>query len=277
MPENDARRPGRSPRALYGGDQETRIRQELVLGIGGLRALELLRLRPTVRHINEGHAAFAGLEKIRLLVSLGGLTYPEARERAAATNVFTTHTPVPAGIDRFPPELVEKYLAPYVSGAGARLSTSSCSSGRRSPANPGEPFSMAVLALRLSGHANAVSQLHARVSRRLWLGLLPELADEDIRIRAITNGVHRPTWTDPEVAKLSARRETRTSWTAPRSGACTSGSGRGSWTSRAGISRTCESEQGASPEEIEEARGCSTRAALTIGFAAASRPTSGRA
>ncbi|HKA36276.1 MAG TPA: alpha-glucan family phosphorylase [Thermoanaerobaculia bacterium] len=186
---------------LYGGDQETRIRQEIVLGIGGLRALELLRLRPTIRHINEGHAAFVGLEKIRLLVTLGGLTYPEARDRAAATNVFTTHTPVPAGIDHFPPALVEKYLSSYVSGAGLSWGEF-LKLGQDGPPNPFQPFSMAVLALRLCGHVNAVSQLHAKVSRRLWLGLLPELADEDIRIQAITNGVHRVTWTDPEIAKL---------------------------------------------------------------------------
>jgi starch phosphorylase len=186
---------------LYGGDQETRIQQEMVLGIGGLRALELLQFRPTIRHINEGHAAFVGLEKIRLLVTRGGYTFAAAREKAASGNVFTTHTPVPAGIDYFPPDLVEKHVASYVEAAGLsweeflRL-------GQEGPGNPGQPFSMAVLALRLCGHANAVSQLHAKVSRRLWLGLLPELADEDIRIQAVTNGVHRATWTDPEIAKL---------------------------------------------------------------------------
>ncbi len=187
---------------LYGGDQETRIRQEIVLGIGGLRALGALGWRATICHLNEGHAAFVGLERMRQLVSEEGLSFAEARERAASGNVFTTHTPVPAGIDRFPPELVEKYLARFVSDAGIawedflRL-------GQERPGNSEEPFSMAVLALRLSGHANAVSRLHARVSRRLWLGLLPELADEDVRIRAITNGVHRATWTDPEIAALS--------------------------------------------------------------------------
>jgi glycogen phosphorylase len=186
---------------LYGGDQETRIRQELVLGIGGLRALELLGFRPTIRHINEGHAAFVGLEKIRLLVSRGGYTFSAAREKAAAGNVFTTHTPVAAGIDHFPPELVEKYMAPYVAEAGLSWDEF-LSLGQEGPPNPTQPFSMAVLALRLCGHANAVSQLHAKVSRRLWLGLLPELADEDIRIQAITNGVHRGTWTDPEIVKL---------------------------------------------------------------------------
>jgi len=188
--------------SLYGGDSETRIRQEIVLGIGGLRALEAMGWRPTIRHLNEGHAAFVGLEQIRQLVAEEGLSFAQARDVAAAGNVFTTHTPVPAGIDRFSPALLERYLGGYVAGAGLdydeflRL-------GQEAPGKPDEPFSMAVLALRLSGHANAVSRLHARVSRRLWLGLLPELADEDVRIRAITNGVHRATWTDPRVAALS--------------------------------------------------------------------------
>jgi starch phosphorylase len=189
---------------LYGGDHETRIRQELVLGIGGLRALDRLDLRPTIRHINEGHAAFVGLEKIRQLVAEEKLSFAEARERAAAGNVFTTHTPVPAGIDRFATDLVERYLAPYIPATG--LTTDEfLRFGQESNGGGGgvnEPFSMAVLALRLCGHANAVSQLHARVSRRLWLGLLPELADEDVKIRAITNGVHRATWTDRRLTAL---------------------------------------------------------------------------
>jgi len=250
---------------LYGGDQETRIRQELVLGIGGLRALELLGMRPTIRHINEGHAAFVGLEKIRLLVTLGGLTFLEARERAAATNVFTTHTPVPAGIDRFPPELVEKYLSSYVAGAG--LSWEEFRNlGQDGPPNPSQPFSMAVLALRLCGHVNGVSQLHARVSRRLWLALLPELADEDIRIRAVTNGVHRVTWTDPEVAKLPIVNDPDTVDRAAF------------WRVHEGLKarlvdlarrRLVEArrEQGASPVEIEEASHMLDPGALTIGFA----------
>lgn len=200
IPENVPEDRGITAR-LYGGDQDTRIRQEMVLGIGGLRALELLQFRPTIRHINEGHAAFVGLEKIRLLVTRGGYTFAAAREKAAGGNVFTTHTPVPAGIDYFPPELVEKYMASYVVAAGLSWEEF-LKLGQEGPGNPGQPFSMAVLALRLCGHANAVSQLHAKVSRRLWLGLLPELADEDIRIQAITNGVHRATWTDPEVARL---------------------------------------------------------------------------
>jgi len=187
---------------LYGGDQETRIRQEIVLGIGGLRALEAMRWRPVIRHLNEGHAAFVGIERIRQLVSEEGLSFAEARERSAAGNVFTTHTPVPAGIDRFAPELIERHLGAYLRAAGIDLGDF-LKLGQEAPGKAEEPFSMAVLALRLSGHANAVSRLHARVSRRLWLGLLPELADEDVKIRAITNGVHRATWTDPEIASLS--------------------------------------------------------------------------
>ncbi len=146
---------------LYGGDQETRIRQEIVLGIGGLRALERMQWRPTIRHLNEGHAAFVVLERIRQIVAEEGLSFAEARERAAAGNVFTTHTPVPAGIDRFLPELLEKYLKGSVAGAGLQFDDF-LKLGQEVPGKPDEPFSMAVLALRLSGHANAVSRLHAQ-------------------------------------------------------------------------------------------------------------------
>ncbi|HEY3170973.1 MAG TPA: alpha-glucan family phosphorylase [Thermoanaerobaculia bacterium] len=186
---------------LYAGDQEMRIRQEIVLGMGGLRALKRLGLIPSIRHINEGHAAFAVLEKIRELVSEEGMSLSEARESASAGNVFTTHTPVPAGIDRFPLPLIEKYLSGVARDCGITVEEL-MRLGREVPEREGEPFSMAILALRHSSHANAVSQLHARVSRRLWMELLPELADVDVRIRSITNGVHRATWTDPEIAML---------------------------------------------------------------------------
>ncbi len=263
VPENEA--PDREITArLYGGDLETRIRQEMVLGIGGLRALELLQFHPTIRHINEGHAAFVGLETIRLLVSQGD-TFAEARERAAVGNVFTTHTPVPAGIDHFAPDLVEKYLAEYVAGAG--LSWEEFRKlGQDGPPNPLQPFSMAVLALRLCGHANAVSQLHAKVSRRLWLGLLPELADEDIHIRAVTNGVHRATWTDPEIATLPLLDDVGTVDPAAfwrvheRLKARLIASAR----RRLAQSRL---ERGAPQEEVDEASRALDPAALTIGFA----------
>jgi glycogen phosphorylase len=200
LPENDPQDRAITAR-LYSGDQEMRIRQEITLGIGGLRALKRLGLNPSIRHINEGHAAFAVLEKIRELVVDEGFSIAEAREVAAAGNVFTTHTPVPAGMDRFALPLIEKYLSGFARDCGMSVEEL-MRLGREVPEREGEPFSMAVLALRHSGHANAVSQLHARVSRRLWMELLPELADVDVRIRSITNGVHRATWTDPEIAML---------------------------------------------------------------------------
>jgi len=159
LPENDADDREITAR-LYGGDQNMRIRQEIVLGIGGLRALEALGLRPTIRHLNEGHAAFVGLERIRQMVAEEGLSFSDARERAAAGTVFTTHTPVPAGIDRFSPTLIERYLGGFVRGAGLEFDDF-LRLGQEAPGKPDEPFSMAVLALRLSGHANAVSRLHA--------------------------------------------------------------------------------------------------------------------
>ena len=186
---------------LYAGDQEMRIRQEVTLGIGGLRALRRLGVSAAIRHINEGHAAFVVLERIRELVSAEGLSLAEARDAASAGTVFTTHTPVPAGIDRFPMPLVERYLAGVARDCGVSVEEI-MKLGREVPDREGEPFSMAVLALRHAAFANGVSQLHARVSRRLWLELLPELADVDVRIASITNGVHRATWTDPEIAML---------------------------------------------------------------------------
>ncbi|MDQ5857668.1 MAG: alpha-glucan family phosphorylase [Acidobacteriota bacterium] len=186
---------------LYSGDQEMRIRQEVTLGIGGLRALKSLGISPTIRHINEGHAAFVVLERIRELVSGEGLSLAEARDAASHGTVFTTHTPVPAGIDRFPLPLVERYLSGVARDCGVSVEEL-MKLGREVPDREGEPFSMAVLALRHASFANGVSQLHAKVSRRLWLDLLPELADVDVRIASITNGVHRATWTDPEIAML---------------------------------------------------------------------------
>ena len=250
---------------LYSGDQETRIRQEITLGIGGMKALRRLGQAPSIRHINEGHAAFAVLEKIRQLVAEEGYTLSEAREVAAAGNVFTTHTPVPAGIDRFPLPLIEKYLSGVARDCGITIEEL-MRLGREVPERAGEPFSMAVLALRHSAFANAVSQLHAKVSRRLWLELLPELADVDVRIRSITNGVHRATWTDPEIAMLrvseNADSETRAElWRAHER-------------LRERLVTFCRErlaaakrEAGASDDEVEAAGRVLDPGALTIGFA----------
>ncbi len=186
---------------LYGGDQDTRIRQELLLGVGGIRALEALGIQPTVCHINEGHSAFLALERIRRVMEREGVGFAVAREMVAASSVFTTHTPVPAGIDVFTPELMERYFAPYA--AQLHLSREEfLGLGRRNPADKNEPFSMAVLALRLSSATNAVSALHGRVSRRMWSGMWPEVPMDDLPITSITNGVHVRGWLSRDMAEL---------------------------------------------------------------------------
>ena len=197
LPENEP--PDREvTQRLYGGGHEMRLQQEIVLGIGGSRALEKVGFEATIRHINEGHAAFVSLEKIRHLVQEEHLSFAEAREVAATGNVFTTHTPVPAGIDVFTPELLWKYFGGYVNDLGITFDEF-FDLGREVGDQRRELFSMAVLAMRLSTHQNAVSRLHAQVSRRLWRGVTPDLPLAEVPIRAITNGVHPATWTAPEI------------------------------------------------------------------------------
>lgn len=186
---------------LYGGDVEMRIRQEILLGIGGVRALHQLEKAPTVCHMNEGHSAFMGLERIRLLMEQLGLNFHEAREAVAASNVFTTHTPVPAGIDIFPPELMARYFADYARSLGLAWEEFLSLGQER----PGQGFSMAVLALRLSRYNNGVSRLHARVARRMWQGLWPGVPQEEIPIAGTTNGVHFSTWVSHDMALLFDR------------------------------------------------------------------------
>jgi starch phosphorylase len=189
---------------LYGGDQDMRIRQEILLGIGGIRALRLLGIEPGVCHMNEGHAAFLALERIRILMEENRLRFSEAREAVWAGNVFTTHTPVEAGIDHFPPELLEKYLGRYYRGLGLS-SEEFLNLGRHNPRNPHEAFCMAVLALKLADHANGVSQLHGEVSRKMWSDLWPELPEEHLPLTSITNGVHIRTWLSGEMTRLLVR------------------------------------------------------------------------
>lgn len=189
---------------LYGGDQEMRIRQEILVGIGGIRALRRLGIDPEICHINEGHAAFLSLERIRLLMEERKLKFPEARELVTAGNVFTTHTPVQAGIDHFQPELVEKYLGHYCRALGLSAEEF-LGLGRQDPKNHHETFCMAVLALRLAGRRNGVSRLHGEVSRAMWRDLWPELPEEHIPITSITNGVHTRTWLSNEMAGLLIR------------------------------------------------------------------------
>jgi starch phosphorylase len=184
---------------LYGGGSEMRIKQEIVLGIGGVRALEAVNEKPTVYHMNEGHSAFLALERIRtLLEKTGTLSFDEARQAVMATNVFTTHTPVPAGIDMFPPELVMKYFRNYY--PSLKLDEDGfLALGREDVTNKRQGFSMAVLAIRLADSVNGVSWLHGDVSRKMWHNIWPGVPDEEVPIRHITNGVHIRSWLAPDI------------------------------------------------------------------------------
>jgi glycogen phosphorylase len=186
---------------LYGGDMRIRIRQEMLLGVGGLRALKALGVSPGVLHLNEGHSAFAVLEAIRMRMEDEGIGFDVAVPRVSREVVFTTHTPVPAGHDRFSPALVEEHAGPLREALG--LSQDSLLGlGRENPTNPDELFCMTVLALRLSRRANAVSALHGEVSRAMWTGLYREKVEDDVPIGHITNGVHVPSWLAPQMFRL---------------------------------------------------------------------------
>ena len=186
---------------LYGGDTVTRIRQELVLGVGGLRALKALGLEPTVFHMNEGHSAFLALERIRNLMQDHKLNFDEALEAARCNNVFTTHTPVPAGIDMFDPGLVYEYLHSYCESHGISFERF-LALGQGGTDEQGDRFSMAVLALKTSAYRNAVSRLHAEVSQAMFSKLWPDLPVHEVPITPITNGVHLPTWLNGDLAQL---------------------------------------------------------------------------
>jgi starch phosphorylase len=189
---------------LYGGDNRVRIRQELLLGVGGIRALRSLNIHPGVLHLNEGHSAFAGLEMIRVRMNAEGIGFEEAMRRVSTQTVFTTHTPVPAGHDRFSPEQIEEHLGPLREAMG--LSHESLMGlGRVNPHNPSEDFCMTVLALKNSRRANAVSSLHGGVSRTMWTGLYPDRPEEEVPIGHITNGIHVHTWLAPQMRLLFDR------------------------------------------------------------------------
>ncbi|PTN38750.1 alpha-glucan family phosphorylase [Desulfonatronum sp. SC1] len=189
---------------LYGGDLEMRIWQEILLGIGGIKALNTLGLTPRVIHMNEGHSAFAGLERIRVFMAEYGLSFEAAMELTASTSVFTTHTPVPAGNDRFPAELMQRYFDGYARSLGLAFKVL-LALGREDPRNDGEWFCMTVLALRLSRFNNGVSELHGHVSRRMWQKVWPQYPVEDIPIGTVTNGVHIASWVARDIAMLFER------------------------------------------------------------------------
>ncbi|MCH7728804.1 MAG: alpha-glucan family phosphorylase [Planctomycetes bacterium] len=189
---------------LYGGDERTRIRQELVLGIGGVKALQALGITPGVYHLNEGHSAFGPLEVIRGRMHDDGLHFDDALREVAQHTVFTTHTPVPAGHDRFECSMVEEHLGPLRDHLGISYEQL-MGLGRVEPQNEHETFCMTVLGLKLSRRANAVSQLHGHVSRRMWAHLWPWRVEEEIPIGHITNGVHVPSWLAHQMLHLYDR------------------------------------------------------------------------
>ena len=266
---------------LYGGGSELRLKQELLLGIGGWRLLRALGLQPEICHLNEGHAAFAVLERARNFMEETGQPFEAALAVTRAGNLFTTHTAVAAGFDRFAPALIEQYLGGYAEKKLGIALEDLLALGRQNPADSSEPFNMAYLAIRGSGAANGVSRLHGKVSRHLFLPLFPHWPEDEIPIGHVTNGVHMPTWDSAAADDL---------WT----GCC----GKDRWLgttetldqdigqvsdgrlwqfrteaskslveyARARLSRELAAG-GASPEEAEDARHLFDPNALTLGFA----------
>ncbi len=191
-------------RVLYDPDRETRIRQEIVLGIGGVRALKALGITPDLYHVNEGHSAFLTIERLMDLMNGSQLTFDQARELIWATTVFTTHTPVPAGNERFSRDLILKYMKDYVENNHISLKKFWLL-GQDDPESDSGTFSMTVLALHFAAFCNGVSKLHGEVSRTMWQSLFPELPTDEIPIKHITNGVHAPTWLSTHMRNLFLR------------------------------------------------------------------------
>ena len=190
---------------LYGGDNETRIQQEILLGIGGLRALKALDKEPHVCHMNEGHSAFLSVERVRdFMEKQQGLTFAEAREATRCGNVFTTHTPVPAGIDEFDPGLIEHYLSVFYSKLNVSTPDFLKLGGVHLPQTKGK-FNMAIFAINMANGYNGVSRLHGRVARHMWSYLWPEVPEQEVPIGYITNGVHVRTWLSSDMSELFCR------------------------------------------------------------------------
>ena len=190
--------------SLYGGDRAVRLKQEMVLGIGGVRALNRLGIRPVVLHMNEGHSAFAILERIRLLMEEHGLSFHEAQGAVSSSSIFTTHTPVPAGIDVFDRALLSSLMGQYIGSLGISLDEF-MALGTEKGSGANNPFNMAVMALGNSARANGVSELHKTVSRRMWSRIWPDVPEADVPIEGITNGIHIPSWISNDMATLLDR------------------------------------------------------------------------
>lgn len=268
---------------LYGGGPELRLLQEIVLGIGGWRLLDTFGLDVDVCHLNEGHAAFAVLERARSFMERTGVTFWDALWATRAGNVFTTHTPVAAGFDTFGPALIQKYSTysrHYLARLGISL-TELLALGRKDPADPNEPFNMAYLALRGSGTVNGVSRLHGAVSRHIFRDLYPRWPEREVPVGHITNGVHVPSWDSPWADRLWTHAGGKERWLGTLEGlyeaiqACTDEE---LWTSRAAgrqaliryarerLARQL-GQRGAEPEMVAEAAHVLDPNVLTLGFA----------
>ncbi|QQL44501.1 alpha-glucan family phosphorylase [Sulfuriroseicoccus oceanibius] len=185
---------------LYGGNKETRIQQEIILGMGGVRMFDALNIEPEVYHMNEGHSAFLSLERIRRRMASHNLSFRAALQVVAASNVFTTHTPVPAGNDAFSPNMMRHYFAGYCADSG--ISFDDFYTFGQATVHPDPDFSMTILALRTSRHANGVSALHGEVSREMWQNVWAGVPSSEVPISSVTNGVHTKTWLAPEFSRL---------------------------------------------------------------------------
>ena len=186
---------------LYGGNQETRIAQEIILGIGGMKLLDALKVNPTIYHMNEGHSSFVVFEVIKKIMKEKNVAFKVAKEMASSCTIFTTHTPVPAGNDIFPLDLMDRYFASYSSELGISR-TDFLIMGSRDNNIPVNGFDMAVLALKVAGRKNGVSKLHGEVSKKLFSTLWPNTALEEVPITYVTNGVHTCTWLAPNLKEL---------------------------------------------------------------------------
>lgn len=189
---------------LYGGNIETRLEQEIVLGRGGIRLLRTLQDIPSVCHMNEGHSAFMAIERLQQLIKNNGLSFDEALEAVRATSVFTTHTPVPAGIDRFPRNLMKHYFSKVADEMGIGMETF-MNLGRIQPGNQSEQFCMAVLAIKMASQTNGVSKLHGEVSRNMWAQIWPQIPRHEVPITHVTNGIHTLGWLSREMFRLYER------------------------------------------------------------------------
>ncbi len=266
---------------LYGGGTDLRLKQELVLGLGGWRLLCALGIQPEVCHLNEGHAAFAVLERARTFMEATGQPFEVALAATRAGNIFTTHTAVPAGFDLFPPALIEQYLGKYAKNRLAISINDLLALGRLNPNDSSEPFNMAYLAIRGSEMINGVSRLHGKVSRQIFQSLFPRWPQDDVPVGHITNGVHMPTWDSAEADELWTNACGKKRWlgtmeTVEKDIRCVSDSRLWKFRNdarkslidftRERLSRQL-AETGLSSEAVEQAKHLLDPNALTLGFA----------